>query len=152
MGASTDQTCRPGALCVLMADTNGRVGSCCSDSIGDACPDFENANGAAFHALAVLQCLWLPATFPECIDTSARQHTFQATTGGCKSIDFIALDQAIPAECCKAWVELSLDMAAKRIDHLPVASSCWVVAKGGRQRQLGGTQPCCNRGRLVDPG
>ena len=135
----------------MMCDINGKLGSCCSEAVGDASPDGENANGAAFHALAIQQSLWVPSTFVGCTDSSLPQHTFQATNGICKRIDFIAVDQIMPVEGCRALVELSLDMAAKRVDHLPIAVSCWIAAKASQHRKLGRAPACCDRGLLEDP-
>ena len=54
----------PGIPLVIFIDSNGRVGSNISQSIGGLCPDLEDSNGAFLHTFCIELHICLPSTFP----------------------------------------------------------------------------------------
>ena len=152
VGSIVSSRRRPAACMLVLADANGLVGSKESSAIGSAFGSEENSSGCYFHEFVLAQKMWVPATWPDSAKGDV-QHTFEATNGGRKRIDFIAIDASFPVSSCEAAVLTSVDLMAPRIDHLPVAIRCRLQRRESPESGLScrRTPPCCDVRAMHDP-
>lgn len=99
----------------VLADANSRVGSVCSDAIGDWQPDPENVKGAHFHQWLLEQNLFLPQTLAAC--HSGPGCTWTHATGNEARLDYIACPQDLRDEAVETWIDERIDLTISREDH-----------------------------------
>ena len=99
----------------VMADANSRLGSVCSDAVGDWQQVEENMKGHHFHQWLLEHSLFLPQTFQECHRGSG--HTWSHATGVTARIDYIACPQVLRDENLETWVDERIDLSLQREDH-----------------------------------
>lgn len=100
-----------------MIDSNSRIGSVPSSSIGTLRPDIENIPGQHFHEWLQRHQLWLPATFPQ--HHTGESHTWVHTTGASARLDYVALPLEVDKSTVVSWISDDIDVSLKRVDHLP---------------------------------
>ncbi len=100
----------------VMVDSNSRVGSITSTSIGDHYANPENLPGQHFHEWLRRQHLWLPATFSEC--HSGESHTWVHPTGSSARIDYVAVPWNVEHSQVSSWISEDIDISVSRVDHM----------------------------------
>ena len=127
----------------VLADANSRVGSVCSDAIGDWQPDPENTKGAFFHQWLLEQNLFLPQTFaafhsgPSCTWTHA--------TGTTARLDYIACPHDLHDDAIETWIDERIDLTISREDHacvraqVPLSFHVAHTTKRRKTKSLSGT-------------
>ena len=109
---------------ILLVDANGRLGSVCTESVGDVEPDIESPNGEELHLFLMEWQLFAANTF-----WPLGQGTWQSTRGTqCRS-DYVCLPLQWKngVVSCSIDTEIPLALASK-VDHFPVQST---VSVGG---------------------
>ena len=99
-------------------DFNARVGSTPTAATGGHQGENDNLNGELFQEWLISQALWAPSTWAQCHHGPAG--TWQHSSGKWSRLDYICLPVSFKCEC--SWVDLDLDLALKRTDHLAVSA------------------------------
>ena len=99
-------------------DFNARVGDAPTAATGGHQGEMENLNGELFQDWMISQALWAPSTWEQC--QRGPSGTWQHSSGKWSRFDYICLPAAVRCDC--AWVDLALDLALKRTDHLAVSA------------------------------
>ena len=133
-----------GSEVILLADTNARVGSLQSESIGDLDQDEESQTGHALHQFLAEEQLWLPSTFSSC--QQGPSPTWISPSGQAFRIDFVGIPLSWPCSGVTASVWLDFESLQIRDDHHPV------TLQVRQQADSGSTDPGCYRRRAVRPG
>ncbi len=80
---------RKAAAFICLGGISGKLGSVTSSAVRDAVAESECANGSSFHHLLLAQDMWVSAACSQ-FAIGQIQHTFAATPGHLKRIEFIA--------------------------------------------------------------
>ena len=99
----------------LLGDLNCRVGSICSDHIGDLCPDMQDLGGEHFHRICEKWSLHVPSTFGEFHEGDT--DTYVSPQGYTSRIDFIAVDTLFLAGVKRSAVDHDIDALNGDADH-----------------------------------
>ena len=103
----------------MFADTNAKLGSICSESIGPYATDVQNLAGELVHKLLRDAHLFFPSTFQQ-FQREGQQHTWENKALGNHRIDFIGLPIDLKPTTVEAFIDEELDIGRHR-DHYPVA-------------------------------
>ena len=104
----------------VLVDSNSRIGTVNSTSIGSLYADRENSHGQHFHEWLQRHRLWVPATFEAC--HSGDGATWAHPTGAMARLDYVAVPLSIAQYGVKSWVSDTIDISVSRVDHLAVCA------------------------------
>ena len=116
-----------GAQLVVLADSNGHLGSASSTAVGTAGAEHENKPGEAFHAFLVRFGLCLPSTFPELHQGGHLTWKVGSPLG--HRLDYIAVPDGWLTGDVTSSVWYDFDHVHDVDDHQPVLLSCLLVRK-----------------------
>lgn len=105
----------------VLADANSRLGSVCSDAVGDYQAVEENDKGNHFHQWLIERHLFLPQTFIE--HHCGEGNTWLHATGTRARLDYVACPQDIRTDLISTWVDEKIDLSLKKEDHRCVRAS-----------------------------
>eukprot|EP00435_Cladocopium_sp_Y103_P040557 s3265_g11.t1 len=105
---------------ILLCDSNGRVGSAPSSTVGDHGAETENVRGALFHEWLLSHGLRLPQTFEE--SHSGPHFTWTHPSQGGGRIDFIGVSDNVSLGSIRTWVHSDVDLSTVRQDHACVCA------------------------------
>ena len=100
---------------IVLCDSNSRIGSVHSNSIGAHGGTTENARGSLFHDWLIDHGLWLPQTFEATHEGT--HHTWTHPNQTRARLDFIGVSTNIPSDAVKTWVDTNIDLSLHRPDH-----------------------------------
>ena len=86
-----------------------------SASIGSFAADTESPNGQCLHEWISQHDIWLPQTFETC--HHGPSDTWFHSTGKGARIDFVGFSPDIPTSKVESFVDQSIDLSTKRLDH-----------------------------------
>lgn len=110
--------------CVILCDSNGRLGSVTSKAVGCFGAEQETLRGAAFHDWLVAQSLILPQTH---VESHHGEHaTWTHAEGSQGRLDFIGMSDNVPLENIRTWVSDDIDLSIARRDHQCVCADLWL--------------------------
>ena len=111
-----------GAQLVVLADSNGHLGSIGSTAVGVAGAECENGAGTAFHDFLISYGLSLPSTFP---DSHRGGHcTWRVSSGAGHRLDYIAVPEDWFTGTLASSVWYDFDHVHDVDDHQPVLLFC----------------------------
>ena len=135
---------------VVLADTNARIGSVVSDSVGPYSPDPQDDLGECFHTFLLQNQLFIPSTFPEYTDPGPT-HTWVSHTGTKHRIDFIGVPYKWSSTATlRARVLRDVCLAVTRQDHYAVALSVQ-IEHDPQQVPIKRRSPIFDKKALSDP-
>ena len=100
---------------IVLCDSNSRLGSVCSNSVGAHGGTTENERGSLFHDWLLRHGLWLPQTFDASHD--GPHHTWTHPNRTRARLDFIGLSTNLQFEDVRTWVDSTIDLSLQRPDH-----------------------------------
>lgn len=105
----------------FLCDSNARLGSVVSPSIGPHGADTESESGRAFHHWLRMNQYFVPQTFEQFHDGD--HSTWRHAGGAMARIDYIVLDEELRESKIQTWVNNNIDITTKRDDHFCVCAS-----------------------------
>ena len=107
---------------MVLTDSNGHLGSACSNAVGTAGAESENKAGAAFHDFLISLGLCLPTTFAE---IHQEEHlTWKVGSPSGHRLDYIAVPEEWFTGELTSRVWYDFDHVHDVDDHQPVLLSC----------------------------
>ena len=106
---------------VILADTNGHLGSVVSDAVSDLGAEVENGPGAAFHSRLLTAGLCVPSTFFG--RHSGPTVTWHSTSGSAHRLDYVAVPQEWLSSASSRTLD-TLESLQLHDDHVPAALTC----------------------------
>ena len=116
-----------GAQLVVLADSNGHLGSISSPSVGTAGAESENQSGAAFHAFLLEFGLCLPSTYEEI--HHGQHFTWRAGSPSGHRLDYVAVPEEWFVGQLASSVWTDFDHLHDVDDHQPVLLFCELVRR-----------------------
>ena len=117
----------------LMGDCNARLGSVCSEVVGDNDPDFEDLAGSLLHELCLQFRLVVPSTKQDF--HQGQSWTFQAPRGGCHRLDFHSIDSQCTDAIVSTQVMKEFETLGGVHDHLPLKLHLQLTMTNSKQPQ-----------------
>ena len=111
-----------GAQLVVLADSNGHLGSVCSTAVGSEGLECENRAGAAFHDFLISFGLSLPSTFSA--SHRGGHCTWKVNSGAGHRLDYIAVPEEWFTGTLASRVWYDFDHVHDVDDHQPVLLFC----------------------------
>ena len=109
----------------VLCDSNGRLGSVVSNSVGACGAEDENMRGAVFHEWLIQHGLYVPQTFE---DAHIGSHaTWTHAEGAQGRIDYIALSDNLRSDGVCTWVSEDVDLSLARPDHSCLCADVWML-------------------------
>lgn len=105
----------------VFIDANSRLGSVCSDAVGDHQATSENDKGNHFHQWLLERQLFLPQTFSEY--HCGEGNTWVHATGARARLDYIACPQELQGEEVSTWIDEQIDLSLQKEDHFCVRAT-----------------------------
>ena len=102
----------------VLIDANSRLGSVCSEAVGDYQATVENDKGSHFHQWLIERQLFLPQTFLEY--HCGEGNTWVHATGARARLDYIACPQELRGEAVSTWIDEKIDLSLQKEDHFCV--------------------------------
>ena len=131
---------------IIMGDTNGRLGSECSDAVSDLDRESENSTGHCLHSFLLEHQLFAPSTFGEF--HSGTTVTWVASNGQPHRLDYVFLPLSwksfdVHSTAC------NVDLIISKEDHFPVSVLVTMQVRNSSHRSASRVQ--LDRARLQDP-
>ena len=101
---------------IVLADTNGRLGSITSEAISNHGAETENHVGSSVHWFALRHSLWIPSTH-DCHEGPS--YTWQSSQGTRSRLDFVMLPLQWKTFKVRSWVSTEVDLIISQEDHFP---------------------------------
>lgn len=105
----------------FLCDSNARLGSVMSSSIGAHGADNESESGRAFHHWLRIHGYFVPQTFEQFHEGD--HATWRHAGGAMARIDYIVVDEELRDSKIRTWVNSNIDITTKRDDHFCVCAS-----------------------------
>ena len=118
-----------GAQLVVLSDSNGHLGSVCSDAVGFAGAEAENEAGHAFHRFLLDFGLALPSTFEDL--HSGGHWTWKANASTGHRLGYVAVPRESFSGALASKVWDGFDHTHDVDDHQPVLLYCTLLRDSG---------------------
>ena len=136
-------TCQNASKWIFLMDANARVGSVCSDSIGDFEFDEEDIGGESLHCLLQSLQLFMPCTFLEYVWGSSQTLVQKRNLEWSRS-DYIAIPAEFKNSSISAWTDHSVSAGHGIVDHVALMTQIDFRCQIGKRR----AEPHCTK---IDP-